>query len=179
MMNQLVATRLTSLQQPCAGEWWALYESAFPASERRHEVMHALALSDPLFHCLHLADESGFVGLLTYWQFDDMVYVEHLAIIPERRGCGWGRAALALLDAPVILEIEPVEDETTARRLAFYASCGFSVLPYKHVQLAYQAGEADVPLVLLSRPSVDGETVAKFERLFHAHPMRYRDGANG
>ena len=173
----LVSTRMREMQGPAAEEWWHLYETAFPATERRGAVQHAAALADTAFHCLHLADAAGFAGLLTYWQWKHLVYVEHLAIVPSRQGRGLGRAALAMLDAPVILEIEPVVDAATARRLAFYESCGFETLSHHHVQLAYQTGEPNITLWLLSRPAVDADTVADFERLFHAGPMRYRDGA--
>ena len=173
----LVSTRMQGMQGPEAVEWWHLYETAFPATERRGAVQHAAALAEAAFHCLYLADAAGFAGLLTYWQWEHLAYVEHLAIVPSRQGRGLGRAALAMLDSPVFLEIEPVVDTATARRLAFYESCGFEKLSNHHVQLAYQIGEPDIALWLLSRPAVDADTVADFERLFHAGPMRYRDGA--
>ena len=173
----MLVTRINSPQHPLASEWWELYESAFPATERRGCAQHAAALQEPAFHCLHLADETGFAGLLGYWQWDSLIYVEHLAIVSGRRGQGLGHRALALLEFPAILEIEPVVDSTTARRLAFYESCGFVRLPQPHVQLAYQQGLPDVPLWLLSRPVMDAATVAAFEEFFLAGPMRYRDGA--
>ncbi len=170
-------TRLNSLQHPLACEWWQLYETAFPACERRGAGQHAAALQDTAFHCLHLADAQGFVGILSYWKWENLCYVEHLAITPERRGQGLGHCVLELLPAPAILEIEPVVDDSTAKRLAFYESCGFTRLPQPHVQLAYQAGQPDVPLWLLSRPALGESMVAAFETLFLSGPMRYRDGA--
>lgn len=175
---KMLITRIKTLQHPLALEWWALYESAFPATERRGAAQHAAALQEESFHCLYLADDAGFVGLLSYWLWDALVYVEHLAITPGRRGQGLGHAALELLPAPAILEIEPVVDESTLRRLAFYESCGFVRLPQPHVQLAYQAGLPSVPLWLLSRPMMSEVEVAAFEQLYHAHPMRYRDAGN-
>jgi hypothetical protein len=50
-------------------------------------------------------------------------------------------------------------------------------LPQPHVQLAYQAGQPDVPLWLLSKPALCETEVARFVQLYHAGPMRYRDGA--
>lgn len=138
-------------------------------------AQHAAALQEESFHCLHLSDSAGFVGLLSYWQWDSLVYVEHLAITPGRRGQGLGHAVLEMLPAPAILEIEPVVDEATRRRLSFYESCGFVRLPQPHVQLAYQAGMPDVPLWLLSRPLLNAEELAEFEQLYHEYPMQYRD----
>ncbi|MBR2313854.1 MAG: GNAT family N-acetyltransferase [Akkermansia sp.] len=167
-------TRIDAATHPLAGEWWRLYEAAFPASERRSADWHAVALADPAFHVQHLADAAGFAGILSYWKWAGLTYVEHLAIVPERRGQGLGRRALSLLSRPLILEIEPVVDAATARRLAFYESCGLVRLPQPHVQLAYQTGQPDVPLWLLSQPALDAAEVARFEELFMAGPMRYR-----
>ena len=173
----MVTTRINTPHHPLAGEWWQLYELAFPASERRGVVQHAAALQDAAFHCLHLADEGGFVGLLSYWLWENLCYVEHLAITPARRGQGLGHQVLELVPAPAILEIEPVVDAATARRLTFYESCGFTRLPQPHTQLAYQAGQPDIPLQLLSRPALDAAAVQHFEQLYLSAPMRYRDGA--
>ncbi len=169
-------TRILSPQHPLAGEWWQLYEVAFPARERRGGAQHAAALQDAAFHCLHLADEEGFAGILSYWQWTGLCYVEHLAIAESRRGQGLGHQALELLPLPCILEIEPVVDAATARRLAFYESAGLVRLTQLHVQLAYQAGQPEVPLWLLSKPALSEAEVARFEQLYHAGPMRYRDG---
>ena len=173
----MLCTRILSPLHPLAAEWWQLYELAFPACERRGAAQHAAALQDSAFHCLHLADDAGFAGLLGYWLWDGLCFVEHLAITPHRRGQGLGHRALELVPAPAILEIEPVVDAVTARRLAFYESCGFQRLLQPHTQLAYQAGQSDIPLWLLSRPGVEAHVVAEFEQLYQAYPMRYRDGA--
>lgn len=171
----MIVTRIRSSAHPLAGEWWQLYESAFPACERRGNKWHAEALGDAAFHCLHLADAAGFVGLLSYWLLDGLAYVEHLAIAAARRGQGLGHRVLQLVPEPFILEIEPVVDAATARRLSFYESCGLVRLPQPHVQPAYQSGQPDVPLWLLSRPALDAAAVARFEEMFLTVPMRYRD----
>lgn len=172
----MTVTRIQSSAHPLAKEWWQLYVAAFPASERRSAEHHAAALSDAAFHCLHLADENGFAGILSYWGLGCVTYVEHLAIAPELRGQGLGHQALQLVPSPFILEIEPVTDTQTARRLAFYESCGLVRLPQPHVQPAYQAGLPEVPLWLLSHPVLDAAAVAHFEEQYLAVPMRYRWG---
>ena len=171
----LTATSIPCIQHPRFCEWWQLYETTFPVTERRSVQMHALALENPSFCCLFLEDSAGFAGIMAYWQWQDMLFLEHLAIVKERRGQGLGHQALAMLQGRVVLEIEPVEDDVTARRLAFYESCGFCLLQYPHVQLAYQAGQPDIPLRLLSRPRVSDAEVQGFESEYRAGPMQYRD----
>ena len=177
MPHALSVIRMPDMTGAFAEAWWQLYESTFPASERRGAALHAEAMKDAAFHCLSLVDDAGFAGLLAYWKWDTLIYVEHLAVSTEHRGQGIGHAVLDMLPGTVILEIEPVVDSATACRLAFYESCGFVRLPQPHVQLAYQTGEEDIALWLLSRPAADAGVVERFEELFHAGPMRYRDSA--
>lgn len=161
-------------------EAWGLYCSAFPMAERRDAHLHAAAMAQaPDFVCLHLRDAGGFVGLLFYWLFSHCVYVEHLTIAEPRRGQGLGQRVLALAQQhglPVMLEIEPVCDAVTARRLAFYERCGYHRLPYEHYQLPYRCTEPPMLLELLSYPiAADDALLALFKSAYAAGPMRYRE----
>lgn len=134
-----------------------LYEETFPLCERRAAAHHrAIAAEEKDFYPMELHDTTGaFVGILYYWYWSQpkLLFVEHLAIVPAFRGKGYGHAALRHLhrmNACIILEIEPVTDAVTARRLAFYESAGFARLPFEHVQHPYHVGGAPVPLELLS-----------------------------
>ena len=172
-----VSTSINATQHPLMGEWWQLYEEAFPATERRSFPQHAAAMLEPAFHCVHLADENGFAGIMAYWQWEELIYLEHLAIAGSRRSQGLGHQALEMLAGNVIVEIEPAVDADTVRRLSFYESCGFLCLPHSHVQLAYQKGYPDIELWLLSRPAFSDAQVERCELLYHSFVMRYRDEA--
>lgn len=176
---ELVATRLAPQSGELWAEAWQLYEAAFPRVERRDWSWHVAAMAaEPAFVCLHVRDAAGFVGLVFYWLFPQCVYVEHLAIAARRRGQGLGKQVLAMAQQyalPVMLEIEPVCDDTTARRLAFYERCGYHRLPCEHYQLPYRAAEPPLRLELLSYPvPADAALVAGFEQCYANGPMRYR-----
>lgn len=169
-------------------EWWALYCSAFPPEERRKHSTHEQAMKDANFHVCKLQEGDTFVGLLTWWQWEKLKFIEHFAITAEKRGMGCGHEAMKLLQKAdqddIILEIEPVCDERTARRLAFYQSLGFSELPCAHVQMAYQPGYPDIPLTLLAyspfpdTAPFDRDKIERFELQYTAGPMRYREMHN-
>ena len=161
-------------------ESWRLYESAFPVAERRSLRWHTAAMTTaPDFYCYALHNDEGFVGILFYWLFSDCVYVEHLAIAEGKRGQGYGAAALRIAQQhrlPVILEIEPVQDEDTARRLRFYENAGYRCLPFEHYQLPYHLGESALRLILLSYPEpANAQLIESFEQDFHTRPMLFRD----
>lgn len=165
-----------------SADWWQLYCTAFPPEERRSRHAHERAQNDAAFHTAGLYHQNHFVGLMAWWEWKEMLYLEHLAIVETEHGKGYGHAALTALKAKgadIILEIEPVCHEQQARRLAFYQSRGFKELPYPHIQLAYQQGYPDIPLLLLcysaSGNALSASTWELFEKHFADGPMRYRD----
>ena len=173
--------RLTDVSDPLFAEAWRLYEAAFPFAERRPPALHAAAMvAEHDFVCLALQHNGVFAGIIFYWLFADCVYVEHLAIAEALRGRGLGKAALAILrqcGKPVVLEIEPVTDAATQRRLRFYEGAGYHRLPYEHYQQPYHRGESALRLELLSYPlPAEAKLIASFEQDFAAKPMLYRDG---
>ncbi len=182
----LSSCRLLSADDPRFAECWALYESAFPAEERRTLACQRAAMAEQgagAFHCLRLEQGGALAGIAWYWRAERFIYVEHLAICPERRGQGLGHAALALLcglDLPVVLEIEPVADAATERRWRFYRSAGFLRLPYAHLQPCYRRADAPLPLELLSYPhAFSAAEAAAYEAFMVGTVARYTEGGPG
>ena len=72
-----------------------LYCDAFPPEERRPFGQFLLEPSEkrgPYLHTLLLSKgiSDKFAGIVTTWQFDDFMYIEHLATMPDMRGNGIG-----------------------------------------------------------------------------------------
>ena len=71
-----------------------LFESAFPDEERPPfgELKHR---NTALFHFMVATNQTDDgddpVGILTYWTFDEFVYIEHFAIAEELRNQGLGK----------------------------------------------------------------------------------------
>ncbi len=148
----------------------ALMELAFPPDERRpKDKQRFLTDEEPRFFPCALVRDSEFLGLLTYWELDGLIYVEHLAMLPELRGGGLGGAALEVLKAkaggvPLVLEVEPPTDDLTRRRISFYRRQGFTLWadsPY--LQPAYAPGQGTPSLLLMVYGRLDEK--ADFERV--------------
>ena len=100
---------------PLSPEWTGqaapLYEQAFPLAERRPtDVWTQMLGGHRYFSGYAIAEGGGFCGLLTAWHFETFVYVEHFAILPEKRNGQKGARALAQFVAlqsplPIVLEV--------------------------------------------------------------------------
>ncbi len=132
---------------------FALYEASFPPNERRTREDHLRALQDADFSPLGAVEDGKLLADVFLWEAEDFCYLEHFAVQPGLRGHGTGSALLRQLlsrDKPLILEIEPPEDELTCRRKCFYERNGLQAQPYAHVQLPFQGDGPIVPLVIMA-----------------------------
>lgn len=96
------------------------------------------------------------VGFAVTWSFPDFLFIEHIAISTAERGKGYGSSCMRLLLAThqlCLLEIEPVHNVISEKRLRFYTQLGFSQNNRPYFQPPYHAGNLSIPMWLLaSRP---------------------------
>ncbi len=132
-----------------------LYDMSFPHFEKRSHRGRQNILGNTHFHLYYFTDDQVFVGFVGGWQFEHFFYIEHFAIAPELRGKGYGQKVLRLLcqqTKDIILEIEPVIDDMTEKRLRFYQYCGFQKNNYHHFHPNYHLEYEPHQLEILSYP---------------------------
>lgn len=137
-----------------------LMQTAFPSQERRDtELQRTYTDNQSRFHNNVLLDNGTPIGLLTYWDFDTFLYIEHFAISSERRNKGYGQQALATLKAKqegmIVLEVEEPIDEITRRRVIFYQRQGFILQNYPYEQPPYRDGDEWFPMKIMSFQTED------------------------
>ena len=136
---------------------FALYESAFPICERRDASEQHRVLGNKDYQFNVIKENGEMVGIMFYWEIEDLIFLEHFSTLPTVRGKGIGAKALEILKSKgktILLEIEPPEDDITIRRYNFYQRNGFVMNPYHHVQAKYHLGDEDCELKILSYPSL-------------------------
>lgn len=136
---------------------WKLYEESFPLAERRKEEDHLRAAADERFFPLSAWEGNQLMGILFYWEWESYRYLEYLAVNPELRGHGHGSEILRHLcdtDHTVILEIDPLSNELSVRRLQFYERAGFTLTPYRFMHLPYRKEAQPIELLILSYPKM-------------------------
>lgn len=140
---------------------YSWYINSFPSSERRtpDELNALLDCAD--MHLCALIDDNRPVGFIIYWQWNNVLFIEHFAIDPDQRGKQLGQQALTWLlriePEYVILEVERPVDEMSRRRIHFYERQGFLLNPFDYVQPPYQPGKPAVPMRLMSIPPIADE----------------------
>lgn len=144
------------MDDPLYAAFQELYESSFPDYQRRGAADQALAFDQPAYRLDAWLTDGEFAALMSWWNFPDARYVEHLAVSPAKRSSGIGRQMLQvwlpLAETPVVLEIDPVVDELTRRRRAFYQRVGFVENNIKHSVPSLVEREVMTPGELLSWP---------------------------
>ena len=165
---------IKSIHDPLFTEANEIYTQSFPLHEQRtipnlEEILH-----NPEFHYDALLTSDGRVAaILCFWNTPDFVYLEHFAVSPHMRNNGFGKIILDEIkqhsNVPVILEIAPVVDEISRRRLMFYERNGFiSNQQYDYIHPPYKEGDAPYPLLVMSYPSaLDTEQYSRFESYHH------------
>lgn len=136
---------------------WKLYEESFPVAERRKHEDHLRTFGDEHFFPLSAWESGQLIGILFYWEWDSYRYLEYLAVNPELRGRGYGSQMLYYLrdsDHTIILEIDPLVNELSVRRLQFYERAGFTLTPYRFIHLPYRKEAQPQELLILSYPSM-------------------------
>lgn len=136
---------------------WELYETSFPVAEQRKMADHLRAMEDPAFHSISAWEGGELIGLIFYWEWDCYRYLEHLAVSTSLRGQGYGSQILRFLKDTahtIILEIDPLVNELSVRRLQFYERAGFTLTPFRFVHLPYRLDSHPIELLILSYPEM-------------------------
>ena len=158
-----------------------LFEEAFPEQERPpfSTIRQRMAATESTtthknagkFHFLVATNGDEPVGILTYWTFENLVYVEHFAIDEELRNQGLGKAVflnfLSQQQEQVVLEIELPNTEEADHRLEFYASMGFFQNPQPYEQPSYHNDGRTVPMIIMSKYELDDDEFSEIRDLLY------------
>lgn len=156
----------------------ALYEEAFPFDERRDfsDFLEILKNDSHFKLCIGTdCETNGFLGFISYWDFESFVYIEHFAVLSKERNQGIGRQMLKWFfghigsNRNIVLEVEPPVDSLTERRVNFYQSLGFSIWnSYLYIQPPYSPGRSSMELRLMTKGNLSEDELDGYARTIHS-----------
>ncbi|MDR2765554.1 MAG: GNAT family N-acetyltransferase [Tannerella sp.] len=163
-------TLVQSPDDPLFPAFLALCESSFPLAERRLPEDQRLLFDKDTYTLEAWVEGDLPAGFLGWWDCGDLRFAEHFVIHPSCRSRGYGSRFLSEWmrgsDLPVLLEIEPVKDETTRRRQRFYHRLGFKDNEMTYYQPPYHREMQAVHLWLMSWPQpLTQRSYEKFRQL--------------
>lgn len=141
-----------------------LYNESFPADERReyrdaNHLAGFINIKNGKFNIFAAKDGDRFLGFLSYWNLKGYTYIEHFAVIPEKRGNNIGSGMLNHLftdvSGNVLIEVEIPGSHEAERRIHFYERNGFRVRDeFDYVQPPYSSGKNPVKMLLMTHGEV-------------------------
>lgn len=151
-----------------------IMEMSFPQDEYRPYEKQKELFDDPAYQIYAWVDSKtdAIQGFLAIWEFEEVVFFEHLAVNPAYRNNGIGgkilREVVALSGKMVCLEVELPETEIAARRIGFYERNHFCLNEYAYEQPALSEGCSAVPLLIMTygRP-ISEEEFGKIKNLLY------------
>ena len=144
-----------------------IMEQSFPEDEYRpYEEQEAL-LKNPLYQIYAICGDEDVKAFAALWIFDEIIFIEHLAVKSEFRNEGLGSKILQELtqdlNKMVCLEVELPEEEIQVRRIKFYQRNGFYYNGYAYIQPSISKGRDPVPLKIMT--SGRGVTEEEFKNI--------------
>lgn len=170
-MMEIRRIHITKTGDPVYLPFQELYLSAFPLCERRNPEHIPALFDEDNYHLEAWVSTGLLLGFIEWWDDESFRYIEHYAIHPDHRSSGFGSRFLSewMSDnaKTIILEIEPVVDKLTEKRLRFYQRLSFVENKHiHHLQPPYHKHTPPVPYEILSFPGLLSEEIyLRFQEL--------------
>ncbi len=151
---------------------YEIMEKSFPLTEFRPKDEQAQLFKNKYYKVLGIKENGVLISIAAVWCFDDFIFIEHLASLPEYRNKGLGslilREIIASTNKTVCLEVEPPEDELTRRRIAFYERNGMFFNSYPYIQPSISSGRAPISLyIMTSKSQIDEKTYENIKSVLY------------
>ena len=152
-----------------------MMKNSFPQEEYRTYFGQKALLEKPGYTIyVKRGQEKQIQGFAAVWQWENLSFIEHLAVAPQYRNQGIGGEILKelamLRNLPICLEVEPPEGEIAVRRVGFYMRNNFFFNAYPYIQPALSEKGKGIPLFIMT----SGKSVTK-EEFTEIKNRLYRD----
>ena len=148
-----------------------IMESSFPINEiRSRQGQYELLKKEN--YSLYIKKEQGkIIGFISVWDLYDFNFIEHFAIDKNYRNKGVGSKMLKQVinnsDKTVVLEVEPIINETTKKRVDFYTRNGMFYHDFYYEQPALEKERERVELKIMSTTLLTEQDFNKVKEILY------------
>lgn len=169
--------KMSDLPKKMQADVWEIYKYSFPEFELRDIKTHTKAMDDKRFFPMCVIENQKIIGLIFYWKFADLTYIEHFAISKSLRGMNYGTKVLndfCEKNQNVILEIDPPVDEVSIKREHFYNRLGFVTSNFSYIHPSYSSEDIPHTLLLMSfKKEISEKEFIDFKQIMFGTIMKY------
>jgi ribosomal protein S18 acetylase RimI-like enzyme len=137
-------------------EAWKIYESSFSSDERRTFDLQKKLIGNKHYTFFSVLKDKARVAIIAQWDFEDFLFIEHLAVKNDMRCKGIGaellKEYLAKNKEKIVLEVERSDTEIASKRIKFYEKIGFKLNNFDYIQPLYGRDKNPVPMFLMTYP---------------------------
>lgn len=142
-------------------DFYTILKGHFPTKEVKEYHYLKSLFKDKIAAAITLKEEDKIIGVLSYFDLQDLAFVDYFAISNEYQSQGLGHKMLAYfkeyINKPFILEVEHPEDTITKRRIAFYQRNGLHLNTHEYVVPAMPNISQELHFLLMSYPIIIDE----------------------
>lgn len=143
-------------------EAWKIYESSFPPNERRSLELQIDLMKNKLYNFFVVLENKIIIAIITYWDSDNFLFIEHLAVKEDIRGKSIGtkllKEYLIRNKQTIVLEVEIPSTEIAIKRIRFYEKMGFKLNKFDYIQPPYGKDKSPASMFLMTYPKTINES---------------------
>lgn len=132
---------------------YKMLEQSFPEPEYRDYEGQLRLFRKPEYGVYVMRDGEELMAMAAVYEFDDLIFIEHLAVAPERRNSGIGATMLREIRGfgkTMCLEVEPPDTDMCRRRIGFYERNGFTLNHWPYMMPSLGPGKPEVELMIMT-----------------------------
>lgn len=157
---------LTKIKNKEFDSIYNLMEISFPIDEYRPYKLQKDLLKNKKYSIYATKNDNNTIkAFIAIWNFDEFIYVEHLAVYPQYRNEGLGSKILNELSNKykkmICLEVEPPDNEMANRRINFYQRNKFFFNDYFYMQPPMSEGKNKIQLYIMTTKNKIDELMFK------------------
>lgn len=131
-----------------------ILKNSFPENERRDYLSQKNLLTKNNYRPLVFKENGEILAIMATWEFEEFIFIEHLAVDAKLRGKGIGteliKNYLSKCKKKVFLEVEPPNCDVSKKRISFYEKLNFCLNDFSYLQQPLNPNDAPFELKIMS-----------------------------